>query len=105
MEESPIRALQRFTQLDTFTFRIGRGICFWSETEETTYNVDTLRNLSAFGVAMLVACPTLSQVAVGGEPIANRVLKCTLTRISENCIRIEDADEFDFDAVSKFWKP
>ncbi|KAJ7282560.1 hypothetical protein C8J57DRAFT_1463224 [Mycena rebaudengoi] len=38
MEESPIRALQRFTQLDTFTFRIGRGICFWSETEETTYN-------------------------------------------------------------------
>ncbi|KAJ7141100.1 hypothetical protein C8R44DRAFT_866754 [Mycena epipterygia] len=103
MEESPIRALKQFTCIETFTFRIRRGICFWVSGAQTAYNVGSRLDLTAFGTAMLEACPTLSQVVLGGEAAANKELKSTLTRSPGEEIRWEDGDGLDFDAVAKFW--
>ncbi|KAJ6591353.1 hypothetical protein B0H10DRAFT_2233390 [Mycena sp. CBHHK59/15] len=86
----PIRGLQLFTHIETFAFRLRRGVCFWAPTE-TTYNVGTHAQLAAFGLAILEGCPTLRQVTVGGEPFAGHELRCTVTRVAER----EDA----------FWNP
>lgn len=103
MEESPIRGLEQFTCIETFTFRVRRGICFWASAVEKAYNIGSRADLTAFGLAMLDACPSLRQVVVGGEATANAELKCTLTRSPDGAIQCEDGNELDFDAVATFW--
>ncbi|KAJ6567826.1 hypothetical protein B0H10DRAFT_1055181 [Mycena sp. CBHHK59/15] len=105
IEESPIRGLQLFTHIETFAFRLRRGVCFWAPTE-TTYNVGTHAQLATFGLAILEGCPTLRQVTVGGEPFAGHELRCTVTRVAEREDAVfDDGDAFGLDAMSKFWNP
>ncbi|KAJ7502508.1 hypothetical protein B0H11DRAFT_640945 [Mycena galericulata] len=103
MEESPSRGLEQFTCLETFTFRIRRGICFWVTATEKAYNVGSRAELGEFGLSMLEGCPTLRQIVVGGEATPNTESKCTLTRSPDGAIRREDGSELDFDAVATFW--
>ncbi|KAJ7181471.1 hypothetical protein C8R43DRAFT_969249 [Mycena crocata] len=115
-EGSPIGALAKLTQLQTFVMYCQRITAFDDPALEFVYLLNHPATLRAFGRAILTAAPSLRRAVVGARTDSlvgsqywysgfsrREELVCTLTRTVGGQIEVEAGTRFDFHAVSMFW--
>ncbi|KAJ7829476.1 hypothetical protein B0H14DRAFT_2594033 [Mycena olivaceomarginata] len=112
-EDSPIGALAKFPQLETFVIYCQTISGFHDYELDRTYEFGDLPSLQVFGLAIMKACPTLRRADIGSHisPATDvwyagskkRELACTVTRSPDGDIKSVCATGFDFHAVGMFW--
>ncbi|KAJ7616275.1 hypothetical protein DFH06DRAFT_1483799 [Mycena polygramma] len=116
-ESSPLSALAKFTQLETFVIYCQTITGFEDLALDQVYDFgDDLLGVRAFGLAIMNACPTLRRVDVGARTFSGmyeyqqwekkQECACTLTRTTQDGdINVDSRTSFNFQAVAMFWNP
>ncbi|KAJ7181465.1 hypothetical protein C8R43DRAFT_969234 [Mycena crocata] len=113
-EGSPLSALAKFKQLQTFTIYCQRITSFNDFAHQRAYHLADLPSLQAFAHAITNACPTLQRVIVAARRYPHTGPKdwqagserieqtCTVNRTVDGVVKSEIGTRFDFRAVSMF---
>ncbi|KAJ7466956.1 hypothetical protein FB451DRAFT_1259650 [Mycena latifolia] len=114
IEDSPVNALAKFTQLETFIFHSRTILGFNDFMLHRTHKFENQDGLKAFGMTIMDACPALRRAIVGARIYAPRhhlylpessESVWTLTRPAGGEIQSEYGTKLDFMGRSMFWTP